>query len=185
MSIVEARMQEHEQVLEATRALAPAIQEAGDIIRRALEGGHKVLFCGNGGSAADAQHLAAEIVGRFQKERPAFPAIALTVDTSILTAVANDYGYETVFKRQVEGLGQEGDVFVGISTSGNSANVINAIGAARGKGLHVIGLTGIGGGKMAELCDVCLAIPSKTTARTQEMHIMNGHILCEIAEEYM
>lgn len=185
MNIVEQRMEDHKAVFEATKALQPAIEKAGLLIQQALEGGHKILFCGNGGSAADSQHLAAEIVGRFQKERPSLPAIALTVDTSILTAIANDYGYDTVFKRQVEGLGQRGDVFVGISTSGNSKNVIVAIDAAREKGLHVIGLTGEGGGKMATLCDVCLAVPSKVTARTQEMHIMIGHILCEIAEENM
>lgn len=183
MNLVEQRMADHAAVLAATKALAPDIERAGILIRDALAGGHKILFCGNGGSAADSQHLAAEIVGRFQKERPSLPALALTVDTSILTAVANDYGYDTVFSRQVEGLGNDGDVLVGISTSGNSKNVIAAIEAARKKRMKVIGFTGIGGGKMADLCDVCLAVPSKVTARTQEMHIMIGHILCEIAEE--
>lgn len=183
MNLVEQRMADHAAVLAATKALAPDIERAGILIRNALAGGHKILFCGNGGSAADSQHLAAEIVGRFQKERPSLPALALTVDTSVLTAVANDYGYDTVFSRQVEGLGNDGDVLVGISTSGNSKNVIAAIEAARKKRMKVIGFTGIGGGKMADLCDVCLAVPSKVTARTQEMHIMIGHILCEIAEE--
>lgn len=183
MNLVEQRMADHAAVLVATKALAPDIERAGILIRDALAGGHKILFCGNGGSAADSQHLAAEIVGRFQKERPSLPALALTVDTSVLTAVANDYGYDTVFSRQVEGLGNDGDVLVGISTSGNSKNVIAAIEAARKKRMKVIGFTGIGGGKMADLCDVCLAVPSRVTARTQEMHIMMGHILCEIAEE--
>lgn len=183
MNLVEQRMADHAAVLAATKALAPDIERAGILIRNALAGGHKILFCGNGGSAADSQHLAAEIVGRFQKERPSLPALALTVDTSVLTAVANDYGYDTVFSRQVEGLGNDGDVLVGISTSGNSKNVIAAIEAARKKQMKVIGFTGMGGGKMADLCDVCLAVPSKVTARTQEMHIMMGHILCEIAEE--
>lgn len=183
MNLVEQRMANHAAVLAATKALAPDIERAGILIRDALAGGHKILFCGNGGSAADSQHLAAEIVGRFQKERPSLPALALTVDTSVLTAVANDYGYDTVFSRQVEGLGNDGDVLVGISTSGNSKNVIAAIEAARKKQMKVIGFTGIGGGKMADLCDVCLAVPSRVTARTQEMHIMMGHILCEIAEE--
>ena len=183
MNLVEQRMADHAAVLAATKALAPDIERAGILIRDALAGGHKILFCGNGGSAADSQHLAAEIVGRFQKERPSLPALALTVDTSVLTAVANDYGYDTVFSRQVEGLGNDGDVLVGISTSGNSKNVIAAIEAARKKQMKVIGFTGIGGGKMADLCDVCLAVPSRVTARTQEMHIMIGHILCEIAEE--
>jgi D-sedoheptulose 7-phosphate isomerase len=183
MNLVEQRMADHAAVLAATKALAPDIERAGILIRDALAGGHKILFCGNGGSAADSQHLAAEIVGRFQKERPSLPALALTVDTSVLTAVANDYGYDTVFSRQVEGLGNDGDVLVGISTSGNSKNVIAAIEAARKKQMKVIGFTGIGGGKMADLCDVCLVVPSRVTARTQEMHIMMGHILCEIAEE--
>lgn len=183
MNLVEQRMADHAAVLAATKALAPDIERAGILIRDALARGHKILFCGNGGSAADSQHLAAEIVGRFQKERPSLPALALTVDTSVLTAVANDYGYDTVFSRQVEGLGNDGDVLVGISTSGNSKNVIAAIEAARKKQMKVIGFTGIGGGKMADLCDVCLAVPSRVTARTQEMHIMMGHILCEIAEE--
>lgn len=183
MNLVEQRMEDHAAVLAATKALAPDIERAGILIRDALAGGHKILFCGNGGSAADSQHLAAEIVGRFQKERPSLPALALTVDTSVLTAVANDYGYDTVFSRQVEGLGGAGDVLVGISTSGNSKNVVAAIEAARRKQMKVIGFTGIGGGKMAALCDVCLAVPSRVTARTQEMHIMIGHILCEIAEE--
>ncbi|WP_294001793.1 D-sedoheptulose 7-phosphate isomerase [uncultured Megasphaera sp.] len=183
MNLVEQRMADHAAVLAATKALASDIERAGILIGDALAGGHKILFCGNGGSAADSQHLAAEIVGRFQKERPSLPALALTVDTSVLTAVANDYGYDTVFSRQVEGLGNDGDVLVGISTSGNSKNVIAAIEAARKKQMKVIGFTGIGGGKMADLCDVCLAVPSRVTARTQEMHIMMGHILCEIAEE--
>ncbi len=182
MSIIEERIHDHEIVLEATKSLMPAIEKAGTLIGQALAGGHKVLFCGNGGSAADSQHLAAEFVGRFQKERCALPALALTVDTSILTAVANDYGYGIVFQRQVEALGQAGDVLVGISTSGNSANVLAAIGAAKRRDMAVIGMTGQGGGKMMEACDVCLAVPSKVTARTQEMHIMMGHILCELAE---
>lgn len=185
MNIVETRLAEHEAVLQATKAMAADIARAGAIIQQALSSGHKILFCGNGGSAADAQHLAAEIVGRFQKERRPYPAIALTVDTSILTAVANDYGYDTVFSRQVLALGNAGDVLVGISTSGNSANVVAAIAAARQKGMQVIGMTAIGGGKMKDRCDLCLAVPAKTTARAQEMHILIGHILCEIAEETM
>ncbi len=185
MNIVEQRMQEHETVFLATKKMAPAIAEAGCIVQEALHTGHKILLCGNGGSAADSQHLAAEIVGRFQKERRAYPAVALTVDTSILTAVANDYGYDTVFRRQVQALGQAGDVLIGISTSGNSANVLAAIEEAREKGMKVIGMTAFGGGKMKDKCDICLAVPAKTTARAQEMHIMIGHILCEIAEENM
>ena len=185
MSLVTQRMKDHAAVLEATMELIPDIEKAGALFKEALASGHKILFCGNGGSAADSQHLAAEIVGRFQKERRPFPAIALTVDTSILTAVGNDYGLDTVFARQVRALGEKGDVLVGISTSGNSQNVLEAIDAAREKGLTVIGLTAYGGGKMKEACDICLAVPAKVTARAQEMHIMIGHILCEIAEEDM
>ena len=185
MSLVTERMEDHAAVLEATKALIPDIEKAGALIKEALASGHKILFCGNGGSAADSQHLAAEIVGRFQKERPAFPAIALTVDTSILTAVGNDYGFDTVFRRQVHALGEKGDILIGISTSGNSGNVLEAIEEAHAKGLTVIGMTAYGGGKMKDACDICLAIPAKVTARAQEMHIMIGHILCEIAEEDM
>ena len=181
--IIADRFTDHLDVFSKTMDQMDVIQEIANRCIVALNSGNKILFCGNGGSAADSQHLAAEIVGRFQKERPSLPALALTVDTSVLTAVANDYGYDTVFSRQVEGLGNDGDVLVGISTSGNSKNVIAAIEAARKKQMKVIGFTGIGGGKMADLCDVCLAVPSRVTARTQEMHIMMGHILCEIAEE--
>jgi len=141
--------------------------------------GHKVLFCGNGGSAADAQHLAAELVGRNVSERRALPGIALTVDTSILTAIGNDYGFERVFARQVEGLGAPGDVLVAITTSGGSPNVRAAIEAARAKGMRVIGLTGEKGKEFAGLCDVGIAVPSRITSRIQECHITIGHILCE------
>ena len=152
------------------------------IIKNSLKNGKKVLFCGNGGSAADSQHLAAEFVGRFQKERVGLPAIALTVDTSILTAVAKDYGYDTVFARQVQALGNDGDVLVGLSTSGNSKNVLAAIDVAKAKGMQCIGLTAQGGGKMAEVCDICMSVPGPVTARAQEIHILIGHILCELVD---
>ncbi|MBQ5344620.1 MAG: D-sedoheptulose 7-phosphate isomerase, partial [Acidaminococcaceae bacterium] len=158
------------------------LEKCAKIVERALAEGHKVLFCGNGGSAADSQHLAAEFVGRFQKERKGLPAIALTVDTSILTAVANDYGYDTVFSRQVQALGEAGDVLIGISTSGNSRNVLLAVEEAKTKGISCIGMTAEGGGKMAEECDICLAVPANVTARAQEMHILMGHILCELVD---
>lgn len=140
------------------------------------------MFCGNGGSAADSQHLAAEFVGRFQKERAGLPAIALTVDTSILTAVGNDYGYDKVFVRQVQALARPGDVLVGISTSGNSANVVEAVELAKSMGVFCVGMTADGGGKMNLLCDECIAVPAKVTARAQEMHILIGHILCELVD---
>ena len=129
--------------------------------------------------------MAAEIIGRFKKERPSLPALALTVDTSVLTAVGNDYGFDTIFSRQVEGLGQAGDVLIGISTSGNSGNIVRAVETAKQKGLRIISMTGAGGGKLVELSDVSLDVPSNVTARVQEMHILMIHIMCEIMEEKM
>lgn len=182
--IIEQRLTDHLEVLQKvmTSDLPQKLQQCAECVAKALAEGHKVLFCGNGGSAADSQHLAAEFVGRFQKERKGLPAIALTVDTSVLTAVANDYGYDTVFARQVQALGSQGDVLVGISTSGNSRNVLLAVEAAKAKGITCIGMTAEGGGKMAETCNICLAVPSKVTARAQEMHILMGHILCELVD---
>jgi D-sedoheptulose 7-phosphate isomerase len=177
-------MHDHMQVLQRLMAsdLPEKLERVASLVETALAGGHKVLFCGNGGSAADSQHLAAEFVGRFQTERRGLPAIALTVDTSILTAVANDYGYDTVFARQVQALGEAGDVLVGISTSGNSRNVLLAVEEAKKKGIACVGMTAEGGGRMAGACDICLAVPAKVTARAQEMHIMLGHILCELVD---
>ena len=161
------------------------IEEIVNMITTSMKNGGKILIAGNGGSAADAQHFAAEIVGRFVLERKGYPAIALTTDTSILTAVGNDYGYETIFSRQVEGLGNEGDVFIGISTSGNSKNVIEAIKVAKEKGLKVVGLTGKDGGKMKDLCDVSLVLNYSETARVQEHHLMSYHLICEFVEKEM
>jgi len=182
--IIEQRLADHLEVLQKLMDsdLPEKLETCAKYVEKALAEGHKVLFCGNGGSAADSQHLAAEFVGRFQKERKGLPAIALTVDTSILTAVANDYGYDTVFARQVQALGEPGDVLVGISTSGNSKNVLLAVEEARAKGITCIGMTAEGGGKMAAACDICLAVPAKVTARAQEMHILMGHILCELVD---
>lgn len=183
--IITARFLDHEKLVHKvmnSKTLLKHIAQAAAIWKVAIVAGHKILFCGNGGSAADAQHWAAEVVGRFQKDRPGMPAIALTTDTSILTAVGNDYGYDHIFARQVEALGQQGDVLVAISTSGNSPNVLAAAQAARDKGMKIIGFTAAGGGKLAEMCEVCLAIPTKTTARAQEVHEIIGHILCEILE---
>ena len=182
--LIEQRLHDHLVVLRALMAsdLPQKLEQCAEYIEKALSEGHKVMFCGNGGSAADSQHLAAEFVGRFQKERKGLPAVALTVDTSILTAVANDYGYDTVFSRQVQALGEPGDVLIGISTSGNSKNVLLAIEEAKNKGMLCIGMTAEGGGKMAEVSDICLAVPAKVTARVQEMHILMGHILCELVD---
>lgn len=181
--IIGQRFDDHLETYTKMRDHFDQIQAAASLCKEALEAGKKILFCGNGGSAADSQHLAAELVGRFVKERRSLPAIALTTDTSILTAVANDYSYDDVFARQVAGLGQAGDVVVGISTSGNSKNVVKAVEEAKEKGLKAIAFTGQGGGRLAELCDVTVAVPSKTTARIQEMHILVGHIICELVEE--
>jgi len=148
----------------------------------ALGNGCKVLFAGNGGSAADAQHLAGELVSRFAYDRPGLPAFALTTDTSVLTAIGNDYGYEQLFARQVEAVGGAGDVFFGISTSGRSPNVLTALDAARAKGLITVGMTGRTGGQMVERCDHLLRVPSDSTPRIQEGHIALGHAICEIIE---
>lgn len=184
LKIINERISDHLATVQAVQAseLPQQLEHVAQEVKKALAAGHKVLFCGNGGSAADSQHLAAEFVGRFQKERCGLPAIALTVDTSILTAVGNDYGYDKVFVRQVEALGQPGDVLVGISTSGNSGNVVQAVELAKSRGIFCVGMTAAGGGKLKELCDECLAVPVKVTARAQEMHILLGHILCELVD---
>ena len=162
---------------------ADALVRAIELVASALAAGGKVLLFGNGGSAADAQHIAAELVGRFIGERKALPAIALTTDTSALTAIANDYGYDEVFARQVRALGRPGDVAIGISTSGNSPSVILAVDAARAAGLTTIGLTGGNGGKLANAVDVCLPVSASTlSCRIQETHILIGHVICELVE---
>jgi len=145
--------------------------------------GNKTLIAGNGGSAADAQHIAGELVARFYFDRPALASIALTTDTSIITAIGNDYGYEKIFSRQVEANGVNGDMFIGISTSGNSKNIIEALHECKKKGIISVGLTGENGGQMKELCDYCICIPSSETPRVQEAHILVGHIICSVAEE--
>lgn len=159
------------------------IEDCAKLIFETFQSGNKILICGNGGSAADAQHLAAEFVGRYETERRGLPAIALTTDTSALTAVANDYGFESVFARQIEALAVEGDCLIAISTSGNSPNVISAIMSARQKGCKIIGMTGAKGKKLASLCDKCILIPAERTARIQEAHITIAHIWCEIIDE--
>ena len=164
-------------------ALIAAAEKAGLACVAALKAGGKIMFAGNGGSAADAQHLAAELVSRLNYDRPGLCAIALTTDTSALTAIGNDYGYERVFARQLEAIGRKGDVLVAISTSGNSPNVLAAIDSARAAGVMVIGLTGKSGGKMAGRCDIALHMPSHSTPNIQECHIMFGHIICQIIED--
>ncbi len=162
---------------------AGTILEAVEAVVRALALGHTVFFFGNGGSAADSQHLAAELVGRFTRERRPLPALALTTDTSILTSIGNDYGFEHVFLRQIQGLGRPGDVAIGLSTSGNSPNVLRAIEAAGAMGLVTIALTGDDGGKLLSQVDICLRVPSTNTARIQESHITIGHLICQGVDE--
>jgi len=163
-------------------AFVSAIAQVAEQCAEALSRGGKVMLAGNGGSAADAQHIAAEFVGRFKLERRPLPAIALTTDTSLLTAVGNDYGFEEIFARQVRGLGRSGDLFVGISTSGNSPNVLRAMSACRELGVTTVGLTGKGGGEMASDSDYLLAVPSSETPRIQESHILIGHLVCELVD---
>jgi D-sedoheptulose 7-phosphate isomerase len=164
---------------------AGPVVEAADIIQRSLRRGGKVLLFGNGGSASDAQHVAAELVGRFARERAPLPAIALTTDTSALTAIANDYGFEEVFARQVRALGRPGDVAVAISTSGNSPNVLRGAEAAREMGMTVVALTGAGGGALAAASDLCVNVPSDDTPRIQECHLTVEHVLCEAVENFL
>ena len=171
-----------EELIEMGPELRKIEQVSGAIVR-ALKRGRKVILFGNGGSAADAQHIACELAGKFRLERKGLPAIALTTNTSSLTAIANDFGYEMVFARQVEGMVERGDVVVGISTSGRSPNVIRGLEAAKREGAMTVGLTGAKGGKLKELVDICIHVPSEDTARIQEAHITIGHIICQLVEE--
>ena len=163
--------------------MVPEIEKAAAKLVDCLKSGNKILFFGNGGSASDSQHLAAEFVGRYEKERRALAAISLTTDTSILTAVGNDYGFDRVFERQIEALGKRNDVAIALSTSGNSKNVLAAVKRAKIMGIYTIGLTGGTGGELKTSVDLALVIPSKKTSRIQESHIMIGHILCECVDE--
>lgn len=159
------------------------IERVSEIIVKALKKGKKVVLFGNGGSAADAQHIACELAGKFKLERRGLPAVALTTNTSVLTAIGNDYGYDKVFSRQVEGMVNPGDVVIGISTSGNSANVIEGMEAAKERRALTVGLTGATGGKLGKVVDICVKVPSKDTPRIQEAHITIGHIICQLVEE--
>lgn len=179
---IQSAIAEHQSAITQLAPLVPLIAQIGEALRTCLQNGGKMLLMGNGGSAADSQHIAAEIVGRYKKERRGMPAIALTTDTSILTSVGNDYGYNHIFSRQVEALCGPNDVVIGISTSGNSANVVAGIEAAHAVGATTIGMTGSRGGKLAELCDLTFCAPSTDTPRIQETHILVGHIWCDIIE---
>jgi D-sedoheptulose 7-phosphate isomerase len=180
--VIEKSLKQHIELFQKILSSEIPIQQCADMILETLRKGNKILICGNGGSAADAQHIAAEFVGRYETERKALPAIALTTDTSALTALANDYGFERIFARQVEALGNPGDLLIALSTSGNSPNVTAAVMSARQIGCKTIGMTGGGGKKLASLCDACILIPITRTARVQEAHITIGHIWCEFVD---
>ena len=176
-------LKEHIQVAKKMEKLLPLVKEAGKLSIKTLKNRGRILVCGNGGSAADAQHIAAELSGRFKKERIALAGIALTTDTSALTAIGNDYGYDYVFSRQLEAIGRKGDILIAISTSGNSENVLNSMKSAKKLGIKTITLTGKTGGEMAKKGDINIIIPSNDTPRIQEMHIMVGHMICALIDE--
>ncbi len=182
LKIIQASIDVKLQVLE-NKELQNTVARSVEALVTAFKAGNKVLFCGNGGSAADAQHLAAEFSGRFYTDREALPAEALHVNTSYMTAVANDYSYDVVYSRMVQGIGRKGDVLVGLSTSGNSSNIIKALEVAKQKGMTTIGFTGATGGKMKDICDLLINVPSTDTPRIQESHILLGHIICQLVEE--
>jgi len=182
---IEAIWDEHMRVSSALRPLAPDVDRAVALIARSLESGGALLACGNGGSASDAQHIVAELTGRFFRDRKPLRALALHANTSSLTAIANDYGYDHVFAREVKAHGRRGDVLLAISTSGNSPNILSAIEAARERELAVVGLTGESGGKMRDVCNICLRVPSASTPRIQECHILIGHTICELLERLL
>ncbi len=174
---------ETKQIIYQDEILLQKIEEVAKKCVALYKSDKKTILAGNGGSAADAQHIAAELVGRYGFDRPSIPSLALTTDTSNLTAIGNDYGYDQVFSRQLEGMGQEGDIFIGISTSGNSVNIIKAFASAKKKNIITVALTGRDGGEMAKIADIALVIPSNSTPRIQESHILIGHIICDIIEK--
>ena len=174
---------ETKQAIYGNDTLLNKIEELSRACVELYKGPNKTILAGNGGSAADAQHIAAELVGRYGFDRPSIPSLALTTDTSNLTAIGNDYGYDKIFSRQLEGMGQSGDIFIGISTSGNSKNIINAFEVAKKKGIKTVALVGRDGGEMATMADIAIVVPSDSTPRIQESHILIGHILCDIIEK--
>lgn len=184
-SLFEQSRLDHLAVFEALQALGPQVELVGEVLGRCLAQGHKIMWCGNGGSAADAQHLAAELTGRLVHTRIPLAGLALSTDASTLTCIGNDFGFEAVFERQVQALGQAGDCLMAISTSGTSANVLRAAEAARAKGITVIGLSGRDGGTLRALCEHCVVVPHASTARIQEAHIFIGHLLCTMIERHL
>ena len=182
-SIIQFHLKEHQEVLSTINTFNDTIEKIANTLINCLKNDGTIYWCGNGGSASDAQHLAGELIGRFVGNRAPLKSIALTVGGAEGSCIANDFGYDQIFSRQVEGLGSKGDILIGITTSGNSQNVINALNVAKLKEMKTIGLLGKGGGKALEIADHAIVIPSNTTARVQEMHIMIGHILCDLIEE--
>lgn len=178
MSIFTDELRAHLEVANSVINIDEAVMSLANLALQTLKNGNKILICGNGGSAADAQHFAAELTGRYKSERISLPAIALTTDTSAITAIGNDYGYDEVFARQLSGVGNSGDLLIGISTSGNSTNILKALQIAKQKGIKTAGLSGKGGGEMNSLCDINVVVPSNDTARIQEMHILIIHTIC-------
>ncbi len=181
-SIIEASIETKQQILQNDELIA-TIEKVVEVVTNAFKNGKRVYFCGNGGSAADAQHLAAEFSGRFYTDRKALPAEALHCNTSYLTAVANDYGYDVVYARMIDGIGEKGDILIGLSTSGNSGNIIKAFEVAKDKGIITVAFTGITGGQMKAISDYLINVPSADTPRIQESHITIGHIICQLVEE--
>jgi len=181
-ALIRASLKEHLDCVQQMETLVEPLQLAGERLVHTIQTGGCAFICGNGGSAADAQHFAAELTGRFERERRAWPSVALTTDTSALTAIGNDYGFDHVFSRQLEALGRPGDLLIAISTSGNSRNVLQAVAHAKGNGIATIGLLGRDGGQLARAVDHALVIPSQRTARIQEMHILILHIWCEMLD---
>jgi D-sedoheptulose 7-phosphate isomerase len=181
--LINKHILEHQVTLNSVANLDESIIKVANLLIECLEHGGTIFWCGNGGSASDSQHLAGELVGRFVGDRKPLKSIALTADSAVMTCIVNDYGYKHIFSRQIEALGNEGDILIGISTSGNSENVIHAFEVAKQRGILTIGLLGKGGGKSSRLVNQSIIIPSKSTARVQEMHILIGHILCDLIEE--
>lgn len=181
--IIEEHLFEHRATLDLVAELGESIEKVAQLLISCLKKNGTIFWCGNGGSASDSQHLAGELVGRFAGDRRPLKSIALTADSAVMTCIVNDYGYEHIFSRQVEALGSDGDVLVGISTSGNSQNVLHAFKKANKTGIITVGLLGKGGGKAASIINHSITVPSKSTARVQEMHILIGHILCDLIEE--
>ena len=181
--LINKHILEHQVTLNSVANLDESIIKVANLLIECLEHGGTIFWCGNGGSASDSQHLAGELVGRFVGDRKPLKSIALTADSAVMTCIVNDYGYKHIFSRQIEALGNEGDILIGISTSGNSENVMHTFEVAKQRGILTIGLLGKGGGKSSELVNHSIIVPSKSTARVQEMHILIGHILCDLIEE--